>query len=82
MHNHVFSCQHLSETKIIMFSYLPKSHHDHATLNHCDIINNGLFHALITSYIQAKIYRFMHSPIKAIPTFKHPILIILLGKSN
>ena len=46
---------------IIMFLDLPKTHHDHATLGHNDIINNGLFHTLITSYIQANIYRFIYS---------------------
>jgi len=61
MHNHVLSCQNLSATKIIMFSYLPKTHHDYTTLENCDIINSGLFHALITSYIQANIYRFIYS---------------------
>ena len=61
MHNHVLPCQHLSETKIIMLSYLPKTHHDHATLDHCDIINSGLFHAPIALCIQANIYRFIYS---------------------
>ena len=42
-----------------MFPYFPKTRHDHATLGHSDIINSGLFHTLITSYIQANIYRFM-----------------------
>jgi len=38
-----------------------KTHHDHATLGHSDVINTGLFHTLITSYIRAKIYRFIYS---------------------
>jgi len=37
------------------------NHHDHAILDHCDIINSGLFHALIPSYIKANIYRFIYS---------------------
>jgi len=44
-----------------MFPYLPKALHDHETLSHSDIINSGLFHTLITSYIRANIYRFIYS---------------------
>jgi len=44
-----------------MFLFLPKTYHDHATLNHSGNINNGLFHTLITSYIRANIYRFIYS---------------------
>jgi len=44
-----------------MFPYFPKTRHDHATLGHSDIINNGLFHTLITSNIRANIYRFIYS---------------------
>jgi len=44
-----------------MFPYLPKSRHDHATLSHSDIIDSGLFHTLITSYIQANLIRFIYS---------------------
>jgi len=44
-----------------MFPYLPKTRHDHATLGRSDIINSGIFHTLITSYIQANIYRFIYS---------------------
>jgi len=46
---------------IIMFPYLPKTRHDHATLGHSDIINNGLFYTLIISYTRANIYRFIYS---------------------
>jgi len=46
---------------IIMFPYFPKTRHDHATLDHSDIINSGLIHTLITSYIRANIYRFIYS---------------------
>jgi len=44
-----------------MFPYFPKTRHDHATLGHSDIINSGLIHTLITSYIWANIYRFIYS---------------------
>jgi len=46
---------------IIIFSYLPKIHHDHATIGHSDIINSDLFHTLITSYIRVNVYRFIYS---------------------
>ena len=44
-----------------MFPYFPKTRHDYATLGHSDIINSGLIHTLITSYIRANIYRFIYS---------------------
>jgi len=40
---------------------LTQNHHDNSTLCHSDIINSGLFHTLITSYIRANIYRFIYS---------------------
>jgi len=46
---------------IIMSPYVPKTRHDHTTLGHSDIINCGLIHTLITSYIWANIYRFIYS---------------------
>jgi len=46
---------------IIIFSYFPKTHHDHATLGHSNIINSGLFYTLIKSYIWANICRFIYS---------------------
>ena len=39
-----------------MFPYFPNTRHDHATLGHSYIINSGLIHTLITSYIWANIY--------------------------
>jgi len=44
-----------------MFPYSPKTHPDHATLSHSDIINSGLFHTLRTLYIRANINRFIYS---------------------
>jgi len=44
-----------------MFPYFSKTRHDHATLDHSDIINSDLIHTLITSYIRANIYRFIYS---------------------
>jgi len=52
---------HYILSMIIMFPYLPKTHHDNATLYHNDIINSGLFHTLITSYIQTNICLFIYS---------------------
>jgi len=44
-----------------MFTYFPKTCHDHATLGHNGIIISGLIHTLITSYIRTNIYRFIYS---------------------